>query len=100
MKKSDDKRLESIAREQYHDACYLGTDGVGADHFWSIYHQAVVIVSSDGEAVETVELENTPYETLGEWLDYTETERGEWETVLVADGGLPGMVAGAMEVAS
>ncbi len=99
MKKSDDNRLESIAREQYHDASYLGTDGAGADHFWSIYHRAVVIVSSNGEAVETVELDNTPYETLEEWIDYTDTERGDWGTLLVADGGVPGMVASAVEVA-
>ena len=82
---------ESIARELYHDAQYLGTDGEGAIHFWSIYHQAVVVI--DGDEVDTYELADTPLSTLSEWTDHTEHKRGAWDELLVTDGGLLGTVA-------
>lgn len=96
IKKSDDNDFEAIARERFHDASFIGTDGEGDDHFWSIYHQAVVV--SDGETVETVEFNNTPFSTLPEWLSYTERERGEWDKLLIADGGMVGMIDATVEI--
>ena len=77
----DQKRT---ARKHFHDAQYLGTDGEGADHWWSIYHQSLVIFGSDGDAVETVKLAETPFSTLKGWTEYTKDERGEWQTLKVS----------------
>lgn len=90
MKKSDENALESIARNRFHDASYIGTDGEGGDHFWSMYHQAVVVI--DGDDVETYELADTPFLTLGEWIDHTEAKRGEWDKLLIADSGMVNMI--------
>ena len=94
MKKSDDNDLEGIARERFHDASFIRTDGEGDDHFWSIYHQAVVV--SDGESVETVKLDDTPFSTLREWVKYTGRGRGEWGELLVS-GGMVGMIDASVE---
>ncbi|MFC7071727.1 hypothetical protein ACFQJ7_09780 [Halovenus rubra] len=94
MKKSDENTLESIARELYHDAQYIGTDGDDAVHFWSLYHQAVVVIDDE---METYELADTPLSTLGDWTEHTEAKRGEWDELLVADGGMAGVINTAME---
>ena len=91
MKESTADVKESIAREQYHDAQYLGTDGEGAVHFWSIYHQAVVVI--DDNEVATYELADTPLSTLSEWTAHTKRKRGAWDELLVTDGGILGTVA-------
>jgi len=70
---------ERTAREHYHDAIFALRDGAGAAHFWSRYHQAVVVIEA-GETA-TVELPVTyadghTIETLGDWLEYTRAERG------------------------
>jgi hypothetical protein len=69
---------ERIAREQCHDAMFVIRDGRGAAHYWSIYHQAVVVIE-DGETA-TVDLpvshDGQRIETLGDWLAYTRAERG------------------------
>jgi hypothetical protein len=69
---------ERIARETYHDAQFALVDGSGAAHYFSRYHQAVVIV--EGDQTATVELpvsaDGHRIDSLGDWLAYTRAERG------------------------
>jgi len=69
---------ERTARETHHDAMFVIRDGHGADHFWSIYHQAVVVIEDSETA--TVDLPVTQngqrIDSLGDWLEYTRSERG------------------------
>jgi len=78
MQTDEPHAQERTARETYHDATFVLRDGHGADHFWSIYHQAVVVI--DGDATATVDLPVTQdgqrIDTLGDWLEYTRSERG------------------------
>jgi hypothetical protein len=54
---------------------FLGVDGEGAAHYWDSYEFAVAVVASDDRA-EKVALADTPFETLAEWCEYTQDERG------------------------
>jgi len=56
---------------------FLGIDGEDAAHYWDSYEFAVAVVGPNGRA-ETVELFETPFETLAGWCEYTQVERG-WE---------------------
>ncbi|MDS0222857.1 hypothetical protein NDI54_16040 [Haloarcula sp. S1AR25-5A] len=56
---------------------FLGIDNGGAAHYWDSYEFAVAVVTADGQA-ETVELSETSFETLSEWCEYTQNERG-WD---------------------
>jgi len=70
---------ERIAREllTQNRPLFLGVDGKGAAHYWDSYEFTVAVVAVDGQA-ETVELSETPFETLAEWCEYTRGERG-WD---------------------
>jgi hypothetical protein len=73
---------EQAAQEQFHDAMYLGTDGAGADHWWSIYHQAIVVFEPDGT---TLSFDFPESKELPKWIDRVGDERG-WETLRYTDG--------------
>lgn len=96
MKKSDENALESIARNHFHDAQHIGTDGDCVSHIWSMYHQALVVI--DGRDVETYKLADTTLSTFGDWTDHTEAKRGEWEELQVSSGGMVGMMDATVEV--
>lgn len=70
--------LRERAREHYHDAMFIIRDAAGAAHFWSRYHQAVVVI--DGTELATVDLpvehDGETIDTAAGWLDYTRAERG------------------------
>lgn len=70
--KRTDRTACELARAEAHDAHLLGVDTDGDTHFWSIYHQSVVVVR-DGET-STIELpvatDSQPLETLGDWVAY------------------------------
>jgi len=68
----DQKR---IAHEHYHDAFYLGRDGRGCDHWWSIYHQAVVRFDPDGD-VATLEFPAEKF--LPEYIATVRAEHDGW----------------------
>lgn len=79
---------DALAREQCHDADYLGRDHEGVYHYWSIYHQTVVVIDVDERDLATVHI---PGETgdsgiaqLGDWVRYVDEERG-WTDVYFAD---------------
>jgi hypothetical protein len=79
-----------IYRAVRQDCCwlFLGVDGDGAAHYWDSYEFAVAVVAADGDA-EKVVLAETPYETLGEWCEYTRGERG-WDVGPHVGGSLVG----------
>ncbi|MFU1783855.1 hypothetical protein ACM16X_21040 [Haloarcula japonica] len=52
------------------------------------YEFAVAVVTADGDA-EKVELSETPFETLGEWCEYTRGKRG-WGVGPHVSGSLVG----------
>lgn len=54
---------------------FLGVDGEGAAHYWDSYEFTVAAIAADGDAEKDV-LAETPFETLGEWCEYTRSERG------------------------
>jgi len=72
---------ERIAREHYHDACFVGIDGDGGAHYWSIYHQTVLVLNGESVAYDLalpVEADDgTPIRTLGEWHSYV-FDRAGW----------------------
>lgn len=69
---------ESIAREKTTQRpTFVGVDGDGAAHYWSSYEQTVVVVESE-DITATVQLEESPFISLGEWTEYTEEKRG-WD---------------------
>lgn len=70
-------RQERTAREHYHDATFVGVDGDGHAHYWSCYHQSVLVLDGDTVEFETV-LADTPLSTLGEWMEHTRNKRGAW----------------------
>lgn len=84
-------RLEARANEHAHDATYLGTDGDGAVHFWSIYHQLVIVFETYGDlepetvAIPTYErTTDTTIEGLGDWCEYITATRGAWDELHVS----------------
>lgn len=91
MTDDDRRQQESIARDEFHDANYLGTDGRGATHWWSIYHQAVVVIDADAGETGTVDLPvrdgDTQLTTLRDWCEYTRRERG-WSELRVTGGSI------------
>jgi len=76
-----------------HDAQYLGTDGEGDDHYWSIYEQTVTVFDGDTGAVARVE--HVGDRALSAWAAYVRSERGAWETLRLSDSP----VADSLEVA-
>ena len=74
---------------------FLGVDGEGAAHYWDSYEFAVAVVTANGDA-EKVELAATPFETLGQWCEYTRSERG-WATGPNVGGSLVGDLVRAVE---
>jgi len=75
-----------------HDALYIGTDGMGADHYWSIYEQTITVISDD-----EVELEQDVQDvgkTLGDWVDYVRSERGTWRECRVAASAVARVLRG------
>jgi len=88
-------RQKRIAQDHYHDAFYVGTDAAGATHWFSLYHQAVVVIEADD--VATVELPvsdgGDPIDDLGSWKRYTDAHRG-WEECLISES----LLAQAQEV--
>lgn len=73
---------ERIARERYHDATFVGVDGDDAAHYWSRYHQAVVVLDDETVTYEvSVPAEaddGTLVTNLREWIEYVRTRRG-WD---------------------
>ncbi|NLV08333.1 hypothetical protein GOC83_19640 [Haloarcula rubripromontorii] len=74
---------------------FLGVDGEGAAHYCDSYEFAVAVVSADGDA-EKVELAAAPVETLGQWCEYTRSERG-WDIGPHVGGSLVGDLVRAVE---
>ncbi|EMA12536.1 hypothetical protein C435_17777 [Haloarcula marismortui ATCC 33799] len=74
---------------------FLGIDGEDAAHYWDGYEFAVAVVGPDGQA-ETVELVETPFETLAGWCEYTQDQRG-WEVGPHAGGSLVGDLVQAVD---
>ncbi|EMA13399.1 hypothetical protein [Haloarcula amylolytica] len=74
---------------------FLGVDGEGAAHYWDSYEFAVAVVSVGGDA-EKIELAATPFETLGQWCEYTRSERG-WNIGPHIGGSLVGDLVRAVE---
>ncbi|MDQ2074728.1 hypothetical protein RBH20_19560 [Haloarcula sp. H-GB4] len=56
---------------------FLGVDGEGVAHYWDSYEFATAVVATNGDA-EKVVLAETPFETLAQWCEYTNNERG-WD---------------------
>jgi len=84
-------RLEARANEHAHDATYLGTDGDGAVHFWSIYHQLVIVFDDatdhDPELIAIPNYERstaTHIGELGDWCEYITATRGAWDELHVS----------------
>jgi len=88
---------ERIAREllTQNRPLFLGVDGKGAAHYWDSYEFAVAVVAADGQA-ETVELSETSFETLSEWCEYTQNERG-WDIGPHVGGSLVGDLVQAVD---
>ncbi|AUG49413.1 hypothetical protein BVU17_17670 (plasmid) [Haloarcula taiwanensis] len=84
---------ERIARELLTQSrpLFLGVDGEGAAHYWDSYEFAVAVVASEDHA-EKLQLAETPYDTLGEWCEYTQDERG-WAVGPHVGGSLVGDIA-------
>ena len=76
MRDTNLRSEKRIARDHLSTAWYAGTDSEGAHHFWSYVEQSFAVI--EGERVEVVNLDETPYDTPGEWADYVANERG-WE---------------------
>jgi len=74
---------------------FLGVDGEGAAHYWDSYEFAVAVVAAGGDA-KKVELAATPFETLGQWCEYTRSERG-WDIGPHVGGSLVGDLVRAVE---
>lgn len=62
-------------------AQYIGTDGAGVDHYWSIYQRTDYLVD-DGE-VQSWPLGETPCPTLGTWCVHVANKRGPWDELMV-----------------
>ena len=78
-----------------HDPTYIGTDGSGADHYWSIYEQTAYVVENDD--VKAWPLEETPLQTLGNWVDHVASQRGEWQELRVDRGDVVDHLVAALE---
>ncbi|QLH76931.1 hypothetical protein HZS55_06320 [Halosimplex rubrum] len=92
MPSNDPTLQEGIAAQLAHDAHYLGTDGDGANHYWSQYERTVYVVNDD--TVESWAFTETPMTTLTDWLTHVESKRGAWEDHRVGTGGVAAIIAG------
>lgn len=72
------------AQELFHDAIYFGTDGTGADHWWSIYHQAIVAFEANGNVLP---IEFPELKELSDWIEPIDEERGWDELRYTEDAG-------------
>jgi hypothetical protein len=77
---------ESIARDHFHDADFLGTDHTGAAHYWSIYHQSIVVIQGDSHATVNLPVckDGHCITSLRDWIDYTERVRGGFTELRVS----------------
>ena len=79
---------DDIATAECHDADYLGRDNNGVYHYWSIYHQTVVVIDTDTREVATVRIPGdtgeSDIEKLGDWVRYTDQKRG-WSELYWAE---------------
>lgn len=66
-----------IANEHIRAPCYLGLDGGGAVHFYSLSSSKLCIV--DGQDYVTVDYVNVADGSLHEWARMTQTKRGAWQ---------------------
>lgn len=64
-------------------AQYIGTDGEGVDHFWSIYEQTDYLVDGDAGEIEVFALEDQPCPSLGTWCVHIRNKRGPWDELRV-----------------
>jgi hypothetical protein len=89
--------LESIARDECHDAFFLGLDAEGTTHWWSPYHQTMVLVDGP-DAVATVPFRSdaNDFSTLSDWDDYVADERGWTEGPRIATTDLDRSVQEAL----
>jgi len=74
MQPNETRTEKDIAQSECFDAWNVGTDADGASHFWSQYHETVIVID-DGDA-ETYDLAGTPCETLADWKRHVESQRG------------------------
>lgn len=90
--------LTARARRHAPDADYLGRDGTDATHFWSIYHQRV-IVFHDGSThsidVPARMTDGTRIDNLADWVDYID-RRHDWRELRIS-GGLVDDLRAALE---
>lgn len=92
MQANDTPTQKDIATEHCHDAWCVGIDADGASHFWSSYHETVIVVA-DADA-DVFNLDETPFGTLGDWKRHVDTKRG-W-----ADCRIGGSLAGDLAEAA
>jgi len=76
---------------------FLGVDGANATHYWDGYEQAVVVIQDD--EVAKVELSNTPFQTLSQWTEYTQAERG-WIVGPYVGGSIVDDLVNALEASA
>lgn len=84
---------KDIAQQHCHDAWCVGVDSDGGSHFWSQYHQTVIVVN--GTDADVFELGDTPCNTLGCWKQYVKEELG-WSDCRIG-GSLADEVAEAVQ---
>lgn len=72
---------ERTARERYHDALFVIRDGDGRAHYFSRYHQAVVVIAPDGGVDYDLTLpvradDGTEIHDAGDWLAHVRERAG------------------------
>jgi len=95
MQNNDTRTQKDIATEHCHDAWCVGIDADGASHFWSQYHETVIVV--DGESADRFALDETPCATLSDWARHVANQRG-WADCRIG-GSLVGDLADGVETA-
>lgn len=74
MQRNGTLTQKDIATEHCHDAWCVGIDTDGAAHFWSQYHETVIVVN--GTDADVFALDETPCRTLDDWRRHVEHKRG------------------------
>jgi len=82
MQAIDRDTQERIAREQYHDAIFLGRSADGTAHWFSRYHQAVVAFEPDGRTT----LKFRDGQMLSQYVAFVRDRRDGWDELRVSDG--------------
>jgi len=74
-------------------AHYLGTDGEGTAHYFDWYSRELALIEADQET--TLNLDETPFDTLRGWVEYTRQERG-WAAEPNISSSVTGQLKGAV----